>query len=307
MAAAERALAEFAPTRGYQKAKEAADILGEVRRSLCRGMGNCACEGLMFQPVLCQRNGQHGCPAIGPDGHGRRRSGMMGGYGMVGLYGGPPDTFGNARRGQRRRGRRTELGRPAGPAARRESRRSETGRTVCPRQAAGASEGAVPARYRRQVGQYFQRIAEETERFRTVGQQCTLLGIYRLPRPVSAVRKYGRASRPWHSTTDQEDEDDEPSKLRRLFVMASCDTFSPAPRPRCCWQPLAWAAPDARQSGGEPDGIVQVANLVYAGTKSSHCFSDHFLIKAEKETSISTSRRFHAVKLSSEASTSFRW
>jgi hypothetical protein len=64
---------------------------------------------------------------------------------------------------------------------------------------------------------------------------------------------------------------------------------------------LAWAAPEARQSGGEPDGIVQVANLVYAGTKSSHCFSDHFLIKAEKETSIATSRRFHAVKLASEA------
>ena len=62
---------------------------------------------------------------------------------------------------------------------------------------------------------------------------------------------------------------------------------------------LAWAAPDARQSGGESDGIVQVANLVYAGTKSSKCFSDHFLIKAEKETCISTSRRFHAVKLSS--------
>jgi hypothetical protein len=61
------------------------------------------------------------------------------------------------------------------------------------------------------------------------------------------------------------------------------------------------AAPDTRQSGGEPDGIVQVANLVYAGTKSSKCFSDHFLIKAEKETCISTSRRFHAVKLSSDS------
>ena len=57
------------------------------------------------------------------------------------------------------------------------------------------------------------------------------------------------------------------------------------------------AVPDARQSGGEPDGIVQVANLVYAGTKSSRCFSDHFLIKAEQESFISTSRRFHAVKL----------
>jgi hypothetical protein len=63
---------------------------------------------------------------------------------------------------------------------------------------------------------------------------------------------------------------------------------------------LGWAVPDARQSGGEPDGVVQVANLVYAGTKSSRCFSDYFLIKAEKETAISTSRRFHAVKLSSD-------
>jgi hypothetical protein len=64
---------------------------------------------------------------------------------------------------------------------------------------------------------------------------------------------------------------------------------------------LAGAAPEVRQSGGECEGIVQVANLVYAGTKSSRCFSDHFLIKAERETCISTSRRFHAVKLASEA------
>ena len=58
--------------------------------------------------------------------------------------------------------------------------------------------------------------------------------------------------------------------------------------------------PDAKQAGGEPDGIVQVANLVYAGTKSSRCFADHFLIKAEKESAISTSRRFHAVKLADD-------
>ncbi|MFW6124786.1 MAG: DUF4159 domain-containing protein [Pirellulales bacterium] len=54
---------------------------------------------------------------------------------------------------------------------------------------------------------------------------------------------------------------------------------------------------EAGHRGGEPDGIVQVANLVYAGTKSSRCFSDHFLILAERESAISTSRRFHAVKL----------
>ncbi|MGQ9652381.1 MAG: DUF4159 domain-containing protein, partial [Phycisphaerae bacterium] len=45
--------------------------------------------------------------------------------------------------------------------------------------------------------------------------------------------------------------------------------------------------------------IVQVANLVYAGTKSSKCFSDHFLVQAEKFSAISTSQRFHAVKLGS--------
>jgi hypothetical protein len=58
--------------------------------------------------------------------------------------------------------------------------------------------------------------------------------------------------------------------------------------------------PDPKQVGGEAEGIVQVANLVYAGVKSSHCFSDHFLVTAEKESAISTSRRFHAVKLVSE-------
>jgi hypothetical protein len=57
--------------------------------------------------------------------------------------------------------------------------------------------------------------------------------------------------------------------------------------------------PDSKQAGGEPDSVVQVANLVYAGVKSSQCFADHFLTKAEKESAISTSRRFHAVKLSS--------
>lgn len=58
--------------------------------------------------------------------------------------------------------------------------------------------------------------------------------------------------------------------------------------------------PEPKGAGGEAEGVVQVANLVYAGTKSSKCFSDHFLVEAEKASSISTSRRFHAVKLSSD-------
>lgn len=58
--------------------------------------------------------------------------------------------------------------------------------------------------------------------------------------------------------------------------------------------------PDPKQVGGESESVVQVANLIYAGVKSSQCFSDHFLAAAEKDSAISTSRRFHAVKLSSE-------
>lgn len=58
--------------------------------------------------------------------------------------------------------------------------------------------------------------------------------------------------------------------------------------------------PDPKGVGGETDSVVQVANLIYAGTKSSKCFSDHFLLKAEQDSTISTSRRFHSVKLSSE-------
>jgi hypothetical protein len=61
----------------------------------------------------------------------------------------------------------------------------------------------------------------------------------------------------------------------------------------------AEVVPEPKGAGGETEGVVQVANLVYAGTKSSKCFSDHFLVEAEKASAISTSRRFHAVKLSS--------
>ena len=57
----------------------------------------------------------------------------------------------------------------------------------------------------------------------------------------------------------------------------------PGPRrQRCCRPGRPTAADDARNKGGEPDSIVQVANLVYAGVKSSHCFSDHFLSRPRR-------------------------
>lgn len=57
---------------------------------------------------------------------------------------------------------------------------------------------------------------------------------------------------------------------------------------------------DSNSQGGETQGLIQVANLIYAGTKTSECFSDHFLRRAEQDSAISTSRRLHSVKLASE-------
>lgn len=57
---------------------------------------------------------------------------------------------------------------------------------------------------------------------------------------------------------------------------------------------------DPNSSGGEAESVVQVANLIYAGTKTSECFADHFLRRAEQDSAISTSRRLHSVKLASE-------
>lgn len=99
-------------------------------------------------------------------------------------------------------------------------------------------------------------------------------------------------------------------QVGRMFALAAALTFLSRDVPEGVaaddakdkLAPIAAAeAPStARNLGGEPDGIVQVANLVYAQSKSSKCFADHFLIKAEKQSAISTSRRFHAVKLASD-------
>jgi len=60
------------------------------------------------------------------------------------------------------------------------------------------------------------------------------------------------------------------------------------------------AAPDAPHDETEDGDAVQCANLIYAGTKSSVCFSDHFLSLVARETTINTARKFKAVKLADE-------
>lgn len=48
------------------------------------------------------------------------------------------------------------------------------------------------------------------------------------------------------------------------------------------------------------EGAVQCGNLIYAGTKTSKCFSDEFLTTVQQKTSIATERRFKPVKLASD-------
>jgi hypothetical protein len=48
------------------------------------------------------------------------------------------------------------------------------------------------------------------------------------------------------------------------------------------------------------EGAVECGNLIYAGTKTSKCFSDEFLTAVQQKTSISTERRFKQVKLAGE-------
>ncbi len=48
------------------------------------------------------------------------------------------------------------------------------------------------------------------------------------------------------------------------------------------------------------EGAVECGNLIYAGTRTSQCFSDEFLTTVQQKTSIATERRFKAVKLADE-------
>lgn len=53
-------------------------------------------------------------------------------------------------------------------------------------------------------------------------------------------------------------------------------------------------------SGGEGGDAIACANLIYAGTRSSVCFSDEFLTAVARDTTISTCRKFRPVKLAAD-------
>ena len=60
------------------------------------------------------------------------------------------------------------------------------------------------------------------------------------------------------------------------------------------------AADPANATAAPEDQSIRCANLIYAGTETSRCFSDQFLSSMQQLTAIPTERRFKSVKLASE-------
>jgi len=81
---------------------------------------------------------------------------------------------------------------------------------------------------------------------------------------------------------------------RRLFpaaaILAGLLPGGEAPTP----------VPDARAVSGQEGDAVACANLIYAGTRSSICFSEMFLTAIARDTTIQTARKFKPVKLAGD-------
>ena len=66
------------------------------------------------------------------------------------------------------------------------------------------------------------------------------------------------------------------------------------------WRAVICAAIGLAGPAGAKDAAIRCANLIYAGTQTSRCFSDEFLSAVQRESAIATERRFKSVKLDSE-------
>ncbi len=89
--------------------------------------------------------------------------------------------------------------------------------------------------------------------------------------------------------------------MKKIAVLESKGAGAPAPlfhRLRCLAAIFCFLCSfAARTADTETTEAIECANLIYAGTKSSVCFSEEFLSAVASETRISTARRFKAVKL----------
>jgi hypothetical protein len=176
MSEAEAGLAEYSGTIGHEKAKEAADILEKFVKK-CNGMGQSAGECLsdpVFQPMMGNCMKQTLAQLLAEMGFGGGGSGMGGflgsgsgsgaqrGFGPnVGLYGGfpgmdQPFETGFGQGPQDEQGKGGTIG-GSNPDLNSSYETSAEGTL------SGAGDGAIPFRYRRPVGKYFERLAEEIQ------------------------------------------------------------------------------------------------------------------------------------------------
>ena len=65
------------------------------------------------------------------------------------------------------------------------------------------------------------------------------------------------------------------------------------------WLLLPLSTVTAEEAAPQGDQAIRCANLIYAGTETSRCFSDQFLSSMQQLTAIPTERRFKSVKLAS--------
>lgn len=160
MTGAQGALSEFAGTRAHKKAKEASEILNKFIKK-CEGMGGSCknCMKLRFQPKMCKSMGNTIGQLLAGMGSGGDGSGMNG-RGPTGLYGGLPPRFANM--GNTGHGRSADKRIGSGAPQGENPDDANPNELFAPGAASGTGEGSVPVRYRRQVGDYFERVAEET-------------------------------------------------------------------------------------------------------------------------------------------------
>jgi hypothetical protein len=171
MMEAESGLNDFSGTIGYAKAKEASDTL-EKFLSKCNGMGDQACDcDPAFRPGMgnCMRNT---IPSLLPGMGSGSGSGIGSGSGNssqngfgqnIGLYGGFPgmeQLLAPTGSGQRRTA--ADQGKEAGLGGSNPNQDQNYNTTV-EGTIGGAGRGAIPLQYRRQIGQYFERITEEVK------------------------------------------------------------------------------------------------------------------------------------------------
>ena len=84
--------------------------------------------------------------------------------------------------------------------------------------------------------------------------------------------------------------------MMALLVSAGAAGFVLGP----AWAAAQTARPAGSGIGSDNPGQVQCANLIYAQSKTSVCFSDEFLVQIQKDTNIRTNRRFCPVKLDAQ-------